>query len=75
MSPLEQFKRGGAGFTYAEWSSLSSEDQAAAIEIQKDLDAEKAALIAHFLMNPKAMLDRLGGDDAFVRAVLEGMVK
>lgn len=75
MTPLEQFKRGGKGFTFVEWSGLSVDEQAQAIEIEKDLDAERAALIAYFLLNPKAMLDRLGGEDAVMRAVLEGVIK
>lgn len=72
---LEQFKRGGAGFTFAEWTALSADDQAAAIEIQGNLDREKAATIAYFLTNPKAMFDTLAGGDAVVRAVLEGVVR
>lgn len=75
MTPLEQFKRGGRGLTLSEWHELTPEAQVEAIEIEKTLLAEQAALIAYFMLNPRAMLDRLGGDDAVVRAVLEGLVK
>jgi 1,2-phenylacetyl-CoA epoxidase PaaB subunit len=72
---LEQFKRGGKGFSFSEWGSLSAADQAIAIEVQRDLDMEQAALVAYFMMNPKEMLERLGGEDAVVRAALEGRIK
>lgn len=72
---MEQFKRGGRGFTFSEWNALSAEDQTDAIEIEEHLDRQRAAMIAYYLLNPKAMLDSLGGGDAMVRAVLEGIVR
>lgn len=72
---LSQYKRGGAGFTYAEWSALSADDQAAAIEAQDDAERRRAAMIAYYMLNPKALFETLGDGDALVRAVLEGMVR
>lgn len=69
---LEQFKRGGAGFSLAEWMDLSAETQAKAIEIQTGLNKEMAALISFYIMDPMAAIGVLGGPDAAVRAALEG---
>ena len=76
MTFIEQFKRGGRGFTLSEWGALSAEDQAIAIEVQTALDQEFSAWTAYFLVNPKAMFAAIGlNDDVAVRAVLEGRVR
>lgn len=72
---LEHFKKGGRGFTFSEWSALTAEEQTMAIEVESEVQHQKAAMIAYFLLNPKAMFDALGGEDAMIRAVLEGIVK
>lgn len=72
---LEQFKRGGAGFSLAEWMSLSADEQAMAIGIQTGLNKEMAALISYYIMNPVEAIDVLGGPDVAVRAALEGKAR
>ena len=74
-SVLEQFKRGGQGFTFDEWNRLDVDTMAIAIEVQTALNKEQAALVAFYLSNPDEMFQVLGGEDAAVRAVLQGKAR
>ena len=75
MTPLEAFHRGGGKFTWAEWCALGSEDQADSIEMVKKLMTEDAALVTYYMLNPGEALALVMGEDAAVRAALEGKLK
>jgi hypothetical protein len=75
MTPLEAFHRGGGHFTWEEWSKLGAEDQADSIEMVKKLTTEDAALVTYYMLNPGEALALVIGEDAAVRAALEGKLK
>jgi hypothetical protein len=75
VSPLEAFHRGGGRFTWEEWCRLSEEDQVASIEMVKKLTTEDAALVTYYMLKPVEALALVEGEDAAVRAALEGKFK
>lgn len=75
MTPLEAFHRGGGHFNWEEWTALGAEDQADSIEMVKKLATEDAALVTYYMLNPGEALALVVGEDAAVRAALEGKFK